>query len=330
MQQTVEALTQQACGCQQHHGHGQFNHHQVGTEAAPDVSRRSASSFRSPSRKLPDRLTATLVPVRTAPKASKASTAANASPRRSMPKSAQVRRVRHHVFCDESQQDSHAERQQMPVPMRFRRRPVPSPSVTNWRTRRGRDAPRAPRTAISRRRLSERTSSKLDTFTHAISSSKPAPASSTSRIGRTSPTITSRQRFDAATLAAIGVGILLLQLRGNRLHFGPGFLDGNPILESATPVRLWQLRRRSQVPFTCKRRPEVRAFCERELKVSWQHADDGVGIATERYRLPDAHPVVRQTISAIRHSSASRYGARWAGLRRHRNRGPGSERRPVC
>ena len=64
------------------------------------------------------------------------------------------------------------------------------PSVINcWRIRPG-DAPSELRTAISFLRLSERTSNRLATFTLAINSSNPAPVSSTSRIGRTSPTIT--------------------------------------------------------------------------------------------------------------------------------------------
>ena len=58
-----------------------------------------------------------------------------------------------------------------------------SASVTSCRERRARDAPSALRTAISRRRLSARTNSRLDTLTHAISSSNPAPPSSTSRMG---------------------------------------------------------------------------------------------------------------------------------------------------
>ena len=73
-----------------------------------------------------------------------------------------------------------------------------SPSVTNWPIRRARDAPSELRTAISLLRLSERTSSRLDTFTAAINSSRPAPPSSTRRIGRISPTMTS---FSGATAA---------------------------------------------------------------------------------------------------------------------------------
>ena len=73
---------------------------------------------------------------------------------------------------------------------------LPSPtstrlSVTNCRTSRAFEAPSALRTASSRLRLSERTSTRLATLTQAMSSSRPAPPSSTRRIGRMSPTITS-------------------------------------------------------------------------------------------------------------------------------------------
>ena len=61
-------------------------------------------------------------------------------------------------------------------------RPASSkPSVTNCRTKRAGVAPRAPRTAVSRLRLSARTSIRLATFTQAISSSRPAPSTITSR-----------------------------------------------------------------------------------------------------------------------------------------------------
>ena len=65
------------------------------------------------------------------------------------------------------------------------------PSVNNCAANRAGDAPNAPRTAISRFRLSERTSSRLETFTHAINSSNPAPPSSARKIGLTFPTIAS-------------------------------------------------------------------------------------------------------------------------------------------
>jgi hypothetical protein len=87
-----------------------------------------------------------------------------------------------------------------------------SPSVTNCCTSRAYVAPSAPRTAISRLRLSERTSTRLATLTHAISNSRAAPPSSVSRMGRTSPTMISEKRNDwrsgrgrARDIAAAGV-----------------------------------------------------------------------------------------------------------------------------
>jgi len=56
---------------------------------------------------------------------------------------------------------------------------------------RHREAPSAPRTAISRRRPSALTSTRPATFTAAMSSSSAAPPVSVSRIGRTRPTMTS-------------------------------------------------------------------------------------------------------------------------------------------
>ena len=71
-------------------------------------------------------------------------------------------------------------------------------SVMNCRTRRRGVAPSAPRTAISRLRLSDRTSSRLATFTQAISRSNPAPPSSVSKIGRTCPSISSESGWTVA------------------------------------------------------------------------------------------------------------------------------------
>ena len=62
-------------------------------------------------------------------------------------------------------------------------------SVTICAMSRALEAPSALRTASSRLRPSERTSSRLDTLTQPIASSRPAPPSSTSSSGRTSPTI---------------------------------------------------------------------------------------------------------------------------------------------
>ena len=58
-------------------------------------------------------------------------------------------------------------------------------SVNNWRIRRPRLAPNAARTAISCSRRMIRASARLATLAHAINSTSPAVASSTSNMGRT-------------------------------------------------------------------------------------------------------------------------------------------------
>ncbi len=60
-------------------------------------------------------------------------------------------------------------------------------SVTNWRTRRALPAPRAVRTAISRRRASDRATSRLATLAHAMSRTKTTAAISIISAGRSAP-----------------------------------------------------------------------------------------------------------------------------------------------
>ena len=93
--------------------------------------------------------------------------------------------------------------------------------------------PCAPRTAISRRRLSERTSSRLDTLTQAITSSNAAPASRDQQNGANVADDHLAQRLDHGALAAIGIGILLLQLRRDRLNLSLSLLDRDAVLQSA-------------------------------------------------------------------------------------------------
>ena len=61
-------------------------------------------------------------------------------------------------------------------------------SVSIWRISRARVAPTAARMAISRSRTVARASSRLATFTHAISSTKPTAPARISRVGRALPT----------------------------------------------------------------------------------------------------------------------------------------------
>jgi len=92
-----------------------------------------------------------------------------------------------------------------------------NPSTANCRKRRIFEAPSAPRTAISRLPLSARTSSKLETFTNPMRQRSPAPLSSATSVGRTSPRITSvsgssvavRSRLYCGYSAAISRAIAL-------------------------------------------------------------------------------------------------------------------------
>ena len=91
-------------------------------------------------------------------------------------------------------------------------------SVTNWPMRREREAPSAPRTASSRFRASERTSSRLTTFTQAINSSSAAPREQRQQNRRKVAEDDFRESFDARALSAIRVGILPFQLMRDGRH----------------------------------------------------------------------------------------------------------------
>ena len=84
------------------------------------------------------------------------------------------------------------------VPQKVPMKASKNPSVTNCRTSRANVAPSAPRTAISRLRLSERTKTRLPTFTQAMISRRKVPPRSMRSIGRMSPVIIS---FSGTTLA---------------------------------------------------------------------------------------------------------------------------------
>jgi hypothetical protein len=114
-----------------------------------------------------------------------------------------------------------------------------------------RDAPNAPRTAISRRRLSARTSNRLDTFTHAISSSNPAPAlqapaESAGYPRQSHPT----SGITLALLPRFESGYCLSSCR-NGLHLRHRGATVTPSFNLATPSRSWQLRRVSHPPVGC-------------------------------------------------------------------------------
>ena len=75
------------------------------------------------------------------------------------------------------------------------------------------------------------------TFTQAMRSSSPAPPSRTSRIGRTSPTITSDSGITLAPLIAIGIRILRFELPGNRLSSRRARPRHVAVLQRKCPIR---------------------------------------------------------------------------------------------
>ena len=82
-------------------------------------------------------------------------------------------------------------------------------SVSNWRIRSPRLAPRAVRMAISRWRPAARASSRLATLAQAIRRTKPTAPTRISRAGRTSPTSASRRgnhRDGFAFIHPLGIG----------------------------------------------------------------------------------------------------------------------------
>ena len=89
-------------------------------------------------------------------------------------------------------------------------------SVSSCRTTRVRRAPRASRTAISRRRLDPRASSRFATLAQAMRSTKPTAASSTSSDVRMSPDDLLVERDYCERHALIGIWMCQLQPAGDR------------------------------------------------------------------------------------------------------------------
>ena len=113
-----------------------------------------------------------------------------------------------------------------------------SPSVVNCRISRMRDAPSAPRTAISRLRLSDRTSNRLDTFTQAITSSNPAPPRSAKKIGRTSFTNTSESGFTQAPWPRLSSGYWISNCRAIAFMSAKAASTVTPSLSRPMPYKL--------------------------------------------------------------------------------------------
>ena len=150
------------------------------------------------------------------------------------------------------------------------------PSVTNWRTTRESDAPSARRTAISRRRLSDRTRIRLATLTLAITSRRPAPPSSTSRIGRTLPTITSERPTTVALWPRFESGYWSSSCLAIAFTFASPDSTDAPSARRATPYKLWHPRRESHGSDRVQRGPELGRARRREMELRRQHANDDV------------------------------------------------------
>src|ERR1700723_3069138 len=156
-----------------------------------------------------------------------------------------------------------------------------SPSVMNWRTRRPRDAPSAPRTAISRLRLAGRNSRRLDTLTHANNHNTPKPPHprAAQQHEQDGPDIGNdhfRQRQHTGALIAIVVGILQFQLPRNRLHLGAGHLHRDAILEPSDSVEVVAAAAERALIGSVQRSPELYISSEIELEILRQHSDDGI------------------------------------------------------
>ncbi len=122
--------------------------------------------------------------------------------------------------------------------IRPRKHPEPAskkPSTANWRTSRARPAPSAPRTAISRLRLSALTSSRLETLTNPIRDRSPAPASSAISVGRISPRIASTSGITVALRSRLEWGYCAAICAGDGYQVRTGCRSRNPFLQPRLP-----------------------------------------------------------------------------------------------
>ncbi len=92
------------------------------------------------------------------------------------------------------------------IPKAPPRHPRTTLSTSSCRTTRQRDAPRATRTAISRERFAARDSSRLATFAHAISSTKPTAPIIARKICRIGPPL---KRWLNVITSAVGKSLLV-------------------------------------------------------------------------------------------------------------------------
>ena len=117
-----------------------------------------------------------------------------------------------------------------------------TPSVTNCRISRPTEAPSTPRSTVSRFRLSALTSSRLPTFTYAISNSKPAPLDKTRRVGRISPTTASRNGTSRALRPLLDSGYSFSSRAAIAFVSDMAASSEKPSCSRPNPVRPWQPR----------------------------------------------------------------------------------------
>ena len=155
-------------------------------------------------------------------------------------------------------------------------------------------APSAPRTAISRRRLDSRASSRLAMLAQTISSRNPTAPISTINAGRDAPTSCScaatTRAFHPALLSLNSVAIALASTADFFLRLLRRDSAGHPAdhrQRSRPPrsaVHVFRIER--------QRRPRFHVGAGREFERRRHHADDGVGHGVELDRLPhySTHP----------------------------------------
>ena len=150
----------------------------------------------------------------------------------------QKRHLSHHGPRDQSGKELHGPPRGSEAEKRFRQRPARTPSVTNWPSRRAREAPSELRTAISRLRLSERTSSRLVTLTRGDEQQQSRSAEQHQEDRADVADDDFGERCQSGALVAIGIGILLFEAAGDGFHLDSGGLDRDAVLQTADAIEV--------------------------------------------------------------------------------------------
>ncbi len=172
------------------------------------------------------------------------------------------------------------------------------------------------RTATSRLRLSERTSSRPTTLTLAITQQQCRRPPGAPEGRPDVPHDDVGQGDDGRALAAIGVGVLGFQTLRDGFHVGQRGLQRDAVLEPADSVEPVAAPPEIAAAFGVKRRPELGRLHRGEVKLPRQHSDDDCGIAIQDDRL--AEDVLASSVPCLPRAVAEqdRAGRGRAGLRR--------------